>query len=44
MICPSLGFGAIKPIVTQTFSLEAAAEALRYQSKIGPFGSAALKI
>jgi hypothetical protein len=36
VICPSLEFGAIKPIVTQTFALEDAAEALQDQSKIGP--------
>ena len=36
--------GAIKPIVAQTFALEDAAEALRYQIEDRPFGRVVLKI
>ena len=39
-----LGSGAIKPIVAQTFALEDAAEALRYQIESRPFGRIVLKI
>src|SRR2546422_6120804 len=36
--------GAIKPTVAQTFALEDAAEALRYQIERRPFGRIVLKI
>jgi NADPH2:quinone reductase len=36
--------GAIKPILAQTYALEDAAEALRYQIEARPFGRVVLKI
>jgi NADPH2:quinone reductase len=36
--------GAVKPIVSRTFALEDAAEALRYQIEGRPFGRTVLKI
>src|SRR6266446_2925402 len=44
VIVALLASGAIKPIVAQTFALEDAAEALRYQIESRPFGRIVLKI
>ena len=43
-IYTALESGAVKPIVAQTFALENAAEALRYQIEDRPFGRTVLKI
>jgi NADPH2:quinone reductase len=43
-IYAALESGAVKPIVAQTFALEHAAEALRYQIESRPFGRTVLKI
>src|SRR5580704_9936118 len=43
-IYAALESGAVKPIVAQTFALEDAAEALRYQIENRPFGRTVLKI
>ncbi len=43
-IYAALESGAVKPIVAQTFALEDAAEALRYQMEGRPFGRTVLKI
>jgi NADPH2:quinone reductase len=43
-ICALLESGAVKPIVARTFTLEDAAEALRYQIESRPFGRVVLEI
>jgi len=43
-IIPQLRFGAVKPIVSKTFPLAEAADALRYLVERRPFGRVILKI